>query len=290
MLQRLKGLEVSGKAKGHLHFTVDLEKPRAFQYDINIDMKGCTPRQYGPTDVTRLNRKFVHEVVEKGKPTGILVGPETAHYRNLFDIPRFIQMAALWTEDHSFFSHSGFRPTLIRRAIIMNLERGRYVYGGSTISQQLVKNLFLSREKTLSRKLEEAIIVWLMERTVSKKRILELYLNCIEYGPGLYGIQNAAQKYFAKDVDQLTPLEGAFLMGLKPYPWAGWKQYERGQLDQWWIRRVRKILEGMAKKGWISPDELETSRPFQLTFGGPSTGDDNENDDITAPPPMPNDG
>jgi hypothetical protein len=273
MIQRLDGLDVSGSADGHLHFTVDLEKPRDFRYDIEVNLKDCTPRAYGQTDVTKLNRRFVHKVIEKGTPTDILVGPDTAHYRSLYDIPRFIQMAALWTEDHSFFSHSGFRPSLIRRAIILNLERGRYVYGGSTISQQLVKNLFLSREKTLSRKLEEAIIVWLMERAVTKKRILELYLNCIEYGPGLYGIQNASKKYFGKDVDQLTPLEGAFLMGLKPYPWAGWRQYERKQLDQWWIRRVRKILEGMAKKGWITEHQLETSRPFQLTFGGPDTAD-----------------
>ena len=290
MIQRLDGLEVSGSADGHLHFTVDLEKPRAFRYDIEVNMEGCKPRVYGHTDVTKLNRRFVHEVIEKSAPTGILVGPETDHYRSLYDIPRFIQMAALWTEDHSFFSHSGFRPSLIRRAIILNLERGRYVYGGSTISQQLVKNLFLSREKTLSRKLEEAIIVWLMERTVTKKRILELYLNCIEYGPSLYGIQNASQKYFSKNVDQLTPLEGAFLMGLKPYPRAGWRQYKRGHLDQWWIRRVRKILEGMAKKGWITKDQLETSRPFQLTFGGPDTADEDGTDDIPTPPPMPNDG
>jgi len=291
VIQRLDGLQISGTAAAHFQFEVDLEKPRAFRYDMDVNLKRCRPKNYGKAAVTRLNRNFVHEVVEKGESTGILVGPGTENYRPLNDIPRFIQMGALWTEDHSFFSHQGFRPSLIRRAIILNLERGRYVYGGSTISQQLIKNLYLSREKTLSRKLEEAIIVWLMERAVSKKRILELYLNCIEYGPGLYGIHNAAQRYFGKDVSALSPLEGAFLMGLKPYPWAGWKQFEKGSLDRWWIRRVRKILEGMAKKGWIRADELESSRPFQLVFPSQDRVETDETgDDSEALPRMPSDG
>jgi membrane peptidoglycan carboxypeptidase len=175
-------------------------------------------------------------------------------------------MGAIATEDHSFFKHDGFRPSLIRRAVIMNLEGGRYVYGGSTITQQLVKNLFLSREKTLTRKLEEAIIVWMVENAVSKKRILELYLNCIEYGPKLYGLENAARAYFGKHVEELNPLDGAFLMGLKPYPWAGWKQFERGYVKPWWHRRLKKILTGMARSGWITEEQLAASSNWEPVF------------------------
>ena len=82
--------------------------------------------------------------------------------------------------------------------LFRSLERGRFVYGGSTISQQLVKNLFLTRQKNISRKIEEAIITWKMEEVVSKDRIMELYLNCIEFGPNIYGIRHAAQHYFGK--------------------------------------------------------------------------------------------
>jgi hypothetical protein len=266
MAPRIQGMILDGTVQAHLDFKVDLLQPRSFKWDIDINMEQCKPKHTGVVDVDRLNTEFVHEVVEKGIPTGIMVGPGTHHYRPLSRIPKHIQMGAIWTEDHSFYKHAGFRPALIRRAVVLDLEKERYIYGGSTISQQLVKNLFLSREKTLSRKLEEAVIVWLMERKLSKKRILELYLNCIEYGPNLYGINNAARAYFGKHVSQLSPLEGAFLMGLKPYPWAGWKQLKRGFVQPWWYRRLGKILEGLNKRGWITDEELALSQPYDPVF------------------------
>ena len=260
MVPRLNGLVLEGSGSAHLDFTVDLEDPRGYQHDVAVDLTGCRPAQYGVADVGRLQRAFVHDVVEKGEPIGVTVGPGTWHFRSLRRIPKHVQMGALYTEDHSFFRHGGFRVPLIRRAVIMNLEGGRYIYGGSTITQQLVKNLFLSREKTITRKLEEAILVWLVERALPKSRILELYLNCIEYGPRIYGIENAARAYFGKHVEELDALEGAFLMGLKPYPWAGWQQYQRGYVKPWWHRRLSKILEGMAKRGWITNAQLENAR------------------------------
>ena len=266
MVPRLKSLVLTGKMSGHLNVSVDLLDPDTYKQDLDVNMQKCRPVQFGEADVGRLKGRFVHQPVVKGEPLGVTVGPGTWHYRPLERIPRHIRMGALWTEDHSFFKHQGFRPGLIARAVRMNIKGGRYVYGGSTITQQLVKNLFLSREKTLTRKLEEAIVVWLVERTLSKNRILELYLNCIEYGPKIWGIENAAQAYFGKHVEELDALEGAFLMGLKPYPWSGWKQYQRGYVKPWWHKRLGKILRGMAKRGWISEEELEASRPFDPVF------------------------
>ncbi|MBT9559099.1 MAG: transglycosylase domain-containing protein [Myxococcales bacterium] len=260
MAPRLDGLVLDGSAEGHIHVSVDLEQPRTYEQDLDIDMRSCRPTEFGNADVPRLNSGFVQEVVEKGLPIGVTVGPGTWHYRTLDRVPKYVQLGALWTEDHSFYQHAGFRPPLIRRAVIMNLEGGRYVYGGSTITQQLVKNLFLSREKTLTRKLEEAVIVWLVERTLTKDRILELYLNCIEYGPSIYGIENAARAYFGRHVEELEPLEMAFLMGLKPYPWAGWDQFERGFVKPWWHRRISKILIGMERSGWISAEQLAAAQ------------------------------
>lgn len=255
MVPRLEGLVLSGTAEGHVHTSVDLEAPRTYEQDIDFDMQSCRPVEWGEADVRKLNGEFVQEVVEKGVPIGVTVGPGTWHYRSLDRIPKFVQLGALWTEDHSFYQHKGFRPPLIRRAVIMNLEGGRYVYGGSTITQQLVKNLFLSREKTLTRKLEEAVFVWLMERTLTKDRILELYLNCIEYGPSIYGIENAARAYFGRHVEEVDALDAAFLMGLKPYPWAGWDQLERGYVKPWWHKRLSKIVNGMARQGWITEEQ-----------------------------------
>ena len=100
------------------------------------------------------------------------------------------------------------RWDLIAKALRLDLHKERFVYGGSTITQQLVKNLFLTREKTLSRKLEELIISWQMERHFSKEELLTFYLNVIEYGPDLYGIRRAAAFYFGKAPAHLTPAEG----------------------------------------------------------------------------------
>ncbi|MFT7624648.1 MAG: hypothetical protein ACI9WU_003836, partial [Myxococcota bacterium] len=289
MVPRLKGLELEGTAHGFFTFEVDLEKPRTYDHDIDVDMRKCKAIRYGEANVPRLNRRFVSQVKEKGQEIGVEVGPGTPHYRPLKRIPRHIRMGAIWTEDQRFYQHSGFVKGLIERAVVMNLEGGRYRYGGSSITQQLVKNLFLSREKTLTRKLEEAILVWLVERNVTKNRILELYLNCIEYGPSIYGIGPAARAYFGKHVEQLRPLEGAFLMGLKPYPWAGWQQFERGYVKPWWHKRLSKILTGMTKRGWITEEDLEASRPFDPVFltSAHAPLKAPERDDW-APPPTPN--
>jgi len=211
---------------------------------------------------------FVHSPVVKGEELDVQVGPGTLSWTPFYSIPRHVSMAAVATEDLDFFKHEGFKLSLIRRAIKLDLDRKRYVYGGSTISQQLVKNLFLSREKTIARKLEEALITWQMERTISKNRILALYLNCIEYGPGIYGIRNASRHYFHKEPVHLTPLEGAFLMGLKPCPKCGYRQWRRGKVNQRWQNRLKKILARLTRRGWLAEGELERAAPYKPHFPG----------------------
>jgi membrane peptidoglycan carboxypeptidase len=153
---------------------------------------------------------------------------------------------------------------------MLNLEKGRYVYGGSTISQQLVKNLFLTRQKTLSRKLEEAFIVWRMEEVLTKDRILELYLNCIEFGPDIYGIGRAAHYYFGKKPSELTVLEGTFIAALKPAPWqGGWfKKAGRSPDTGFWYDRMSKIMRRMHDHGHLSADELQAAEPYSVAFHG----------------------
>ena len=173
-----------------------------------------------------------------------------------------------------FFRHKGFQPNLVKRAMSMNIQRGWFVYGGSTITQQLVKNLYLSREKTLGRKLEEAIIVWQMEQSLEKEKILELYLNCIEFGEHVYGIRAAAKAYFNKEVRELTPLEGAFIMATKPKPRYAWSIYKKGEFNQWWVNR----MEGILKRMWQEMDVIDErtfylAAPYLPLFWYPETGE-----------------
>lgn len=127
------------------------------------------------------------------------------------------------TEDGSFFTHEGFSPLQIKAALARNVERGEFYRGASTISMQLIKNLFFGRDKTLARKGQEALYTWLMESIlhIPKQRIMEIYFNIIEFGPEIYGIEEAAKYYFGKRSDALTLNEAAFLIAIIPGPRKG---------------------------------------------------------------------
>jgi len=167
-----------------------------------------------------------------------------------------------------FWTGGAISPTLIERALNTNLRERRFVYGGSTVTQQLVKNLFLSRDKRIDRKVQEAIIAGRVIDTVSKQRILELYLNCIEFAPGVYGISSAAQYYFQKDPRALSPREAVFLAMLKVAPSRGpsWIKRGRSPTFTWWKQRSVDVFDRLLKKGLISSREAKGAAPFLLTW------------------------
>jgi len=251
-------------------FNVDLEDIRkTIKVDLSGDWDRCRAVTLGPkVNVDALNRDdFVHHVVVKGEDLGIVVGPGTGDFTQLHRIPKFVQAAAWGTEDLAFFKHQGFKLSLIRRALILLFERGYFAYGGSTVSQQLVKNLFLYRSKTASRKLEEAIITWHMERTLTKERILELYLNCIEFGPKIWGLKRAARTYFGKRPDELSPLEGAFIMANKPDPPYGYYMYRRGKVNDRWKKKLKRVMDRLHfQMGVISGSQYEAESHFEPRF------------------------
>ncbi len=276
MLPRLHGaLRASGRWAPSLRVSADLEDPHTLKLDIDGLPGTCALESLGELEPGFLNTSFRHEVKEGVSRDGIVVGPGTREYTRLEEIPAYVQAAMYLTEEISFYKNPGFGLGLMRRALILNLDKGRYVYGGSTVSQQLVKNLFLTRRKTLSRKLEEALIVWRMEEVVEKDRILELYLNCIEFGPDIYGIYAAAHFYFGKHPRELTPLEGAFLAGLKPAPLngGGFREVGRTPDKGWWLKRHSRIMKRLYQFGHITEAQYRESFPFIVYFpnwtGGP---------------------
>ena len=126
--------------------------------------------------------------------------------------------AVLIGEDDKFYQHEGFDFDAMEQAMEKNMKAGRFKAGASTISQQLTKNLFLSPEKSLTRKFKEAILTWRLERALSKRRILELYVNVAEWGDGIFGIEAAARHYFHKSASALTSMEAARLASVLPNP------------------------------------------------------------------------
>ncbi|MDR3163302.1 MAG: PBP1A family penicillin-binding protein [Helicobacteraceae bacterium] len=170
-------------------------------------------------------------------------------------IPSRMVEALVAIEDTSFFEHYGVNPEAIGRATYKMILAGKAVEGASTITQQLVKNLLLSREKTFDRKLTEAILALRVEMSLTKEQILERYFNAIYMGHGYYGVRTAALGYFRKDLDQLTLKEIAILAGLPRSP----NFYDPTKNPQDSIARANLVLERMMLLGWISKDEYKTA-------------------------------
>lgn len=178
-------------------------------------------------------------------------------------IPRHIKNAAVALEDDNFYSHYGFRPLSFLRAVITNLLRGNFEHGGSTITQQVVKNTLLTPEKTIIRKIKEIIIALKLERTYSKDEILNAYLNQIPYGSGAYGIEAAAETFLGKQAEDLTILEAAYLSALPNAP-SYYSPYgkHRKELDD----RAYFTLEKMRRLGFLSEKEYESAKGQKIQF------------------------
>jgi 1A family penicillin-binding protein len=184
----------------------------------------------------------------------------------LDEIPLHLRQATIATEDANFYTNPGVDFRAILRALIINLRGGEVISGGSTITQQLARNLLLSPEervqRTLTRKLRESILAWRLARTYSKDEILALYLNETYYGNLAYGVEAAAQTYFGKSVGELDLAECALLAGLPQSP-ATYNPLENPQAAK---RRQAVVLELMVKNGYISEEEARLAKEEQLRF------------------------
>ncbi|HBH61317.1 MAG TPA: monofunctional biosynthetic peptidoglycan transglycosylase, partial [Nitrospiraceae bacterium] len=158
--------------------------------------------------------------------------------------------AVLIAEDDKFYQHEGFDFEAIQKAIEKDIKQKKFKFGGSTISQQLAKNLYLSPSKNPLRKVMEAFLTWRIETTLSKKRILELYLNLVEWGEGIFGIEAASFHYFGKPAADLTPDEAARLASVLPNP----RRYNPAGTSRYVEGRSRTIYHIMVKRGIVTEE------------------------------------
>jgi monofunctional glycosyltransferase len=196
-------------------------------------------RTNNPTE-TAFMREHEEQAREQGKSF-----KKMQRWVPLRDIPRDVINAVIISEDGTFWSHSGFDWFEFRESIERNLKEGRAARGASTITQQLAKNLYLSSSKNPLRKLREWILTWYIEQSLSKPRILEIYLNVIEWGWGIYGIEGAAQHYFGKPASALSRTEAARLAAVIPNP----RRYRVDKETRYLERRSELILSRMAAQG-----------------------------------------
>lgn len=190
----------------------------------------------------------------KGNYHPFVVGPKSRYWTPSGRIPAEMKWAVVLAEDSNFYKHEGFDVKAIKNAIKYDLEKKSLKRGASTITQQAAKNLFLSREKTITRKLKEIYLAYRMEQELTKGRIIELYLNVVELGPMVYGIGHGAQYYFGKSAANLTPRECAFLAAMLPGPRVAYNPYKNlGKV----LKRSDMILRLLRKQGVL--DEAEYS-------------------------------
>jgi len=178
----------------------------------------------------------------------------------LSNISPYLLKAVLIGEDDKFWIHEGFDYEAIQKAIEKDIKAGKFKFGGSTISQQLARNLYLSLAKNPLRKMREAIITWRMERVLSKRRILELYLNVVEWGDGIFGVEAASKYYYGKPSSELTPQEAARLAAVLPNP----RRYNPAGDQRYVVNRSNLIYSIMIQRGIVIPEYKEATETNEI--------------------------
>lgn len=215
----------------------------------------------GYVEVKTVDKKASYKIVNK-KPSG---------WKSLKEINYTAAHAIVVSEDWDFYNHSGYDLGQVKEAVEDSVN-GKKLRGASTISQQLVKNLFLSNERSFIRKLKELSFTIYMERTLSKEKILEIYLNIIEYGEGIYGINKASKHYFGKAPKTLTAREGAFLAMLLPNPKKHAQSFKEKKLTPYAAKIVKTILEKLVRAKYIKKEQLERELKKRFNWERGSSG------------------
>ncbi len=297
LLRALEGARIAGTfaARGETAFDTRSLDDLRLDYDVEDECKIVKVPPMLARD--RFEQPFSHRVVLPDGTMGEqLTGPGTPAWTPIDEISPYMQVAVLTTEDGAFLRHHGFNRAAIRASIIANLKARRFVRGASTITMQLAKNLFLGREKTLSRKLEEVVLTEYLEQTFSKDELMELYLNVIEFGPAIYGVTSAADYYFGRTPAELNLAECLFLASLLPSPIRYGAMHDLGSVPEGWMRTLHTLMAVAHRTGRINDEELAEAerQPVEIWHGGdrpparppvqerPTLDGD---DGMTAPPP-----
>jgi hypothetical protein len=264
------GIELPGGAEGlgSLAGVVGVTGPLAQPASLVVtDRLRFTAPARLPPAVVRLRADFAHEVTAPdGTKHTIDVSPASPDFIARADLPPLFVRTLLLGEDTAFFSHSGLALNELPQALATNWDRATAARGASTITQQLAKNLFLSREKTLERKVKELVLAFLLEAALGKDRILEIYVNVIEWGPGLYGLRPAARHYFGKEPGELSPKETAFLVALIPGPLKYQRSFAEGTLSPGFEPLVTNLLAKLRSVDALSEEDYAAALAEPLAF------------------------
>ena len=273
LFTHFQGMKASGTFDYKLNFAYNKNKPNQLVFNSKLKKENLKITKYGEANLNKLNGEFVYRALIKNvlqRP--VLVGSANPNYMPLDQISPYLRKSVLTTEDPSFFSHRGFISEAFKQSIVKNIKTKKFSRGASTISMQLVKNAFLSREKTVSRKLEEILLVYILEnnRIVSKERMLEVYFNIIEWGPNVYGIGEASQFYFQKTPSELSLNECLYLARIIPSPKKFMYQFnDQGMLKDFAVKQESFLTNIMLRRGLLTADDT-IYKSLPILISGPA--------------------
>ncbi len=275
LLGPLTGVRLRGTFDYALSFDLDLEHPDSVAFHADVTPHGLRLDPAG----TRLNLMNLEAPFTAAihLPHGRIVMRELSsanpHFRTYDAIDSTLAHALVTNEDGGFFRHHGFNTDAVKDAIAENLHAGAFRRGAGTITMQLARNLYLGHERTLSRKAQEVVLAWILEHLTGapKRRLLEIYLNIIEWGPGVHGADEACQYYFGHDAGQVTVDEALFLATVVPAP-TKWKyRFERdGSLRSFERAQMHFIGRAMIAKGWLDAAALPAIDALHVELRGPA--------------------
>lgn len=261
------GIGLTGSISGEAHIALDTRRLADTSFDYNVhDACAATGASWALT-ARRFESPFVQRVMEPGgNLRAFVTGPGAPTWVPIEQLPPNLLNAVISREDGGFYRHRGFSQVSIREALVRNVTEGRFAYGASTISMQLAKNVFLAREKTLVRKLQEVVLTWWLEQQLTKQQILELYLNVVEFGPGIYGVGPASRFFFAREPHELTPLQAIYLATLLPAPVPRFAIFQRGTASSETVARLRAHARAMRNNRLMSDADAEAAQQEVFAF------------------------
>lgn len=262
----LDGMVLAGELGARARLSVDLAAPAGDGTSLETSFTGnCVVVSEPPeADVMTLTRDTEQQLADGSRA---MIGKNQPSWANLKSMPYFVPGAFVSAEDGRFWEHGGFDVEQIARSLEIDLRERRLARGGSTISQQLIKNAFLTRNRSMDRKLQEAVLTWRLEERLEKKQILERYLNILELGPRIFGIRAASNYWFNCSPRELNIKQAAFLAALTSQPTSMSRRIRKaGGLDPDSAERVAVILRAMRRDGVLSDEAYAAAVAMPLWF------------------------
>ncbi|MBN1433383.1 transglycosylase domain-containing protein [Candidatus Fermentibacterales bacterium] len=267
-LRYLRGLRLGGSMSFRVDLLADLTFPDSSDVEIDVDASRLSV-DYSPISVGqyRWDGAGCRRWDSWGNTRWVALDTLWNDHYVLFDsLPEGFEAILCCAEDASFRSHEGFSMYHIEDSLIENLEEGGFARGGSTITMQLAKNLFLENTRVLSRKLEEVFLTWRLEAYLSKDRIVELYANVVEWGPDVFGIEEAAAYYFGIPCSRLSVRQVAYLVSILPGPRLYHRFFTRGQIPAYWDSYLDRLIRISADRGWLDRESASEALEEMIEF------------------------